>query len=77
MTKDPVCGMDVEEQGARHMLHFEHETIYFCSAGCKEQYAEQAGLQEPASHKGLIGRFLEKLAAGNRSSYGDKPPRCH
>lgn len=77
MAKDPVCGMDVEEQGAKHLLHFEHETIYFCSAGCKESYAEQAGLHEPGSKKGVIGRFLEKLARDNSNSYGGTPPKCH
>lgn len=77
MAKDPICGMDVEEQGAEHMLHFDHETIYFCSAGCKESYVERTGHNDSGSKKGLISRFLEKLARHNRKSYGNTPPKCH
>lgn len=77
MMKDPICGMDVSEEGAEHMFHFEHETIYFCSKSCKETYAQQAGLAKPATKKGVIGRFLEKLSKGNAQSYGGKPPKCH
>jgi len=77
MAIDPVCGMEVAEKGAEHMLHFEHETLYFCSAQCKKTYAEKAGVVKPATEKGLIGRFLEKLAKDNQESLGGKPPKCH
>lgn len=77
MAKDPICGMDVSEEGAQHMLHFEHETLYFCSQKCRETYSQKSGLEKPAAKKGVIGRFLEKLAKGNEQSYGGKPPKCH
>lgn len=77
MAIDPICGMDVSEEGAEHMLHFAHETLYFCSKTCKETYAQQAGLAKPAAKKGVIGRLLEKLAKANDQSYGGKPPKCH
>jgi len=77
MAKDPICGMDVSEESAEHMLHVEHETLSFCSKTCKETYAQQAGLANPATKKGVIGRFLEKLAKANDQSYGGKPPKCH
>ena len=77
MAKDPVCGMEVEEQRAEHMLHFEHETIYFCSAQCKRTFAEESGLVKPVTDKGLIRRFLEKIAKGTESSIGTRPPKCH
>ncbi|WP_020677982.1 hypothetical protein [Geopsychrobacter electrodiphilus] len=77
MAKDPICGMEVSEEGAEHMLHFAHESVYFCSKVCKETYAQQAGLAKPAAKKGVIGRFLAKLAKENEQSNGGKPPSCH
>ena len=77
MAIDPICGMDVSEEGAEHMLHFTHETLYFCSKTCKETYAQQAGLATPVAKKGVIGRFLEKLAKQNEQSNGGRPPKCH
>lgn len=76
MARDPVCGMDVVEQGARHYLHFEHETIYFCSEQCKETYARNSGMRT-ATKKGFLARFLEKLAKDNNRTYGGTPPACH
>ena len=77
MATDPVCRMDVAEKGAKYMIHFEHETLYFCSEECRESYARQSGMKEPAGKKGVIGRFLEKIAKASQDSYGGKPPRCH
>jgi len=77
MAKDPICGMDVSEEGALYIIHFEHETLYFCSEHCREAYARQSGMKKPAGDKGMFGRFLEKLAKQNVREYGDKPPKCH
>ena len=35
---DPVCGMQVEEQGAAGKSEYRGVTYYFCSAGCKERF---------------------------------------
>ena len=77
MAKDPVCGMEVSEEGAKYMVHFEHETYYFCSQQCKETYEKQIGLKKEESKKGVVGRFLDKIAKGTEKSYGGKPPKCH
>jgi YHS domain-containing protein len=77
MAKDPICGMEVMEERSSHMIHFEHETIYFCSSKCKETYAQQPGMKKTKDKKGFFARFLEKLAKGNEQTYGGKPPRCH
>jgi len=69
--------MDVPEKGALHLLHFEHETVYFCSKTCKQTYAQRSGMEKPASKKGMLGRFLEKLAKDNKDSFGGTPPKCH
>ncbi len=77
MAKDPVCGMEVNEEGAKFMVHFEHETSYFCSENCKETYEQQIGLKKVPSTKGFIGRFLERVAGGVEKSTGGKSPKCH
>lgn len=38
MTKDPVCGMNVDEQKAAASTTFDGKTYYFCSAGCKATF---------------------------------------
>jgi YHS domain-containing protein len=77
IMKDPVCGVDVSEEKATHLIHSEHETFYFCSERCKTSYARQIGIKKPAAKKGLLVRFLEKLAKDNEKNYGGKPPTCH
>ncbi len=57
MAKDPVCGMDVDEQTATLKSEYKGQTYYFCSTGCKrsfdkdpEKYTGKATAQaEPAS----------------------------
>lgn len=75
--RDPICGMDVEEKGAQHYLQVEHETIYFCSNHCRDIYAHNKGLSLPEERKGVVARFLEKLAKNNNQSFGGTPPSCH
>jgi len=38
MTKDPVCGMSVEETKAAATAVYKGKTYYFCSAGCKATF---------------------------------------
>jgi P-type Cu+ transporter len=47
MAKDPVCGMQVDEQKAAGQSVYKGKTYYFCNLGCKakfdknpEQYAK-------------------------------------
>ncbi|HKK00979.1 MAG TPA: hypothetical protein VJ955_02330 [Desulfuromonadales bacterium] len=75
--KDPVCGMDVAEEDAHHMLIVEQDVLYFCSEQCRETYASRYGVRKPTKKKGLIRRFLEKIAKGTEDSYGNTPPTCH
>ena len=35
---DPVCGMSVTIEGARHVAEVDGKTHYFCSAGCKTKF---------------------------------------
>ena len=38
MAKDPVCGMQVNEQQAAGKSEHQGETYYFCSASCKQRF---------------------------------------
>ncbi len=38
---DPVCGMDVEIEGAQLTSEYEGNTYYFCSRGCKLDFQEE------------------------------------
>jgi Cu+-exporting ATPase len=38
MMKDPVCGMDVDERGAKVTSQHQGRTIYFCSTECKQKF---------------------------------------
>ena len=53
MTKDPVCGMEVDPASAAGTAEYRGKTYYFCSPGCKaaferepEKYVQQAGTDE-------------------------------
>ena len=38
MTRDPVCGMDIEISRAFHSVDYGPKTYYFCSNGCKAKF---------------------------------------
>ena len=38
MAKDPVCGMEVNEETATHKSEYEGTTYYFCCGGCKSTF---------------------------------------
>jgi Cu+-exporting ATPase len=38
MARDPVCGMDVNEQQAAGKSEYQGQTYYFCSSNCKQQF---------------------------------------
>lgn len=43
MTKDPVCGMVVDEKNAAATASYEGQMYYFCSAGCKSKFEKDPG----------------------------------
>ena len=52
MAKDPVCGMEVDEQKAAAKTEYKGQTYYFCAPGCKvaferdpEKYLQPQGGQ--------------------------------
>lgn len=38
MSKDPVCGMDVDSKNATFKSEYKGQTYYFCSPGCKASF---------------------------------------
>jgi len=38
MAKDPVCGMEVDEQPAARKSEYQGHTYYFCSPGCQQRF---------------------------------------
>jgi Cu+-exporting ATPase len=38
LKRDPVCGMNVDPKSAAGTSEYQGETIYFCSAGCKQKF---------------------------------------
>jgi len=38
MVKDPVCGMEIDENKAKHKTQHGGETYYFCASACKETF---------------------------------------
>jgi P-type Cu+ transporter len=38
MARDPVCGMQVNEQQVAGTSEYQGETYYFCSPRCKGQF---------------------------------------
>jgi len=38
MQKDPVCGMQVDEQKSQGKTDYQGKTFYFCSDICKQQF---------------------------------------
>ena len=40
LSRDPVCGMRVEEEGSPSLV-FQGKTYYFCSQGCRREFEEE------------------------------------
>ena len=43
-SKDPVCGMDVDPNGAKARADYDDETYYFCSVRCREKFVAEPQL---------------------------------
>lgn len=50
-TKDPVCGMTVDEETAPH-LEKNGKRFYFCGENCREQFKSMAAGIEPDEKSG-------------------------
>jgi YHS domain-containing protein len=41
MARDPVCGMEVDEQQAAATAEYEGTIYYFCAPGCKKAFEKE------------------------------------
>ena len=41
MTKDPVCGMQVDEHNSQYQTQYGGKQYNFCSADCKKKFEQQ------------------------------------
>jgi Cu+-exporting ATPase len=41
MSKDPVCGMQVDEMQAKATAQHQGRTFYFCSPECRQQFQQE------------------------------------
>lgn len=55
--KDLVCGMDVDRKKAAATFDHMGKTYYFCSPGCKANFAKEPGkyVSKPAAPMGGMG----------------------
>ncbi len=40
MAKDPICGMEVDEEATDLKVEYKGKIYYFCAPGCKAQFEE-------------------------------------
>jgi Cu+-exporting ATPase len=59
-TKDPVCGLPVDEATAPH-LERDGETFYFCSTDCQQAFLSTPAKKtaEPQAMKPILMAFLK------------------
>ncbi|HEX7395074.1 MAG TPA: YHS domain-containing protein [Anaerolineaceae bacterium] len=41
MSKDPVCGMEIDPKTAAGKSDYQGQTYYFCSVGCKKAFDQE------------------------------------
>ena len=49
MERDPVCGMELDQDDAEAAATYQGKTYYFCSESCKQEF--QKNPQQYASKK--------------------------
>jgi Cu2+-exporting ATPase len=68
MSKDPVCGMEVDEKSTPHVSNYKGASYHFCSAGDKGKFDSN-----PASYvKSAVEPFLEEDAHGQHDAPNHK-----
>jgi YHS domain-containing protein len=56
---DPVCGMRVDRYQTPHQTGWQEQTVYFCSAGCKESFDA-----DPDAYAGRLRRRRTRRPRG-------------
>ena len=63
MTKDPICGMEVDEKKAKFKLVSKEKRYYFCSKNCYDEFLEKekATISKKTIKKESLENKTEKL----------------
>ncbi|RMD83750.1 MAG: YHS domain-containing protein, partial [Candidatus Dadabacteria bacterium] len=70
---DPVCGMIVEPEGARHRYEHGGRTYFFCCAGCREKFAAEPSVYlNPVTTDPVCGMQVDPETARYRRRVGDR-----
>lgn len=56
MTKDPVCGMDVNEYETKHSTTWEGQKYHFCSDQCKQEFEREPRQYAGRQSMGQMGQ---------------------
>jgi YHS domain-containing protein len=71
---DPVCGMKVDPSSGDLKFTYNEEDYYFCDEECRRAFEKHP--DRYLKPKGLLGRFMEWLAKGNKQAFGGGKPSC-
>ncbi|WP_426689190.1 heavy metal translocating P-type ATPase [Rhodanobacter ginsengiterrae] len=72
MTTDPVCGMSVDPNTAKHQATHDGQLFHFCGGGCKAKF-EAA----PAAYSGVGGKNVEGSCCGTKPAVHEHTPHDH
>ncbi len=67
-VKDPVCGMDVDPDTAKHRHEHAGKAYYFCSAGCRLKF-ESDPQKYLAAKDPVCGMSVDKATAQHKAEY--------
>lgn len=56
MTTDPVCGMDIDKDGAVASTEYGGQRLYFCSDDCLKEFEANPELWQPAFEPSCRGK---------------------
>jgi Cu+-exporting ATPase len=73
MTRDPVCGMEVDTRTSNWVSEYNGATYYFCTDGCVKafntnpsQYLERTHSQNQSHNQSSMGGCCGGMGMGNR-----------
>jgi len=74
VTHDPVCGMTVNPQTAKHILHHAEKTYYFCCAHCLEKFkSNPQRFLKNSGPGGLVTLGMPRQVPPSMSARSQKP----
>ncbi len=75
MNKDPICGMDIDEQHAK-IIKRGGKTYYFCSDKCKDKFVQEDSSQKEGKEKKVSSKEQKYTCSMHPAIVSDKPGDC-